>query len=135
MSVDSIMTREVVTVPPDAALMDIRRLLHERGFRHLLVTEPDDTLLGVISDRDVLRAISPFLDTYGEEHRDVKTLSRPASEIMRTDPITVVPSTGIEDAAQLLLDNNISSLPVVDGDALVGIVTTKDLLEHYTNER
>lgn len=128
------MTHDVVTVTPDATLMDVRRLLHERGFRHLLVTEEDDTLVGVISDRDMLKAISPFLDTYSEEHRDVKTLSRPASDIMRTNPVTVGPDTAIEDAARLLLDNKISSLPVVEGEALVGIVTTKDLLQYYTHE-
>jgi acetoin utilization protein AcuB len=131
MTVDTIMSRDVVTVRPDAALMEIRGLLHERGFNHLLVTEPDDTLCGVISDRDVLKAVSPFLDTYSEEHRDVKTLSKPASEIMQPEPITVAPETEIKKAAEILLDNRVSSLPVVEGDELVGIVTGKDLLEYY----
>ena len=134
MTVDSIMSRDVVTVTPDSALMEIRSLLHERGFRHLIVVEADDTLCGVISDRDVLRALSPFLDTLSEEHRDIKTLGQPASQIMRTNPMTVEPTTPIEKAARILLDNNISSLPVVEDDTLVGIVTTKDLLQHYTNE-
>jgi acetoin utilization protein AcuB len=131
MTVDTIMSRDVVTVRPDAALMEIRGLLHERGFNHLLVTEPDDTLCGVISDRDVLKAVSPFLDTYSEEHRDVKTLSKPASEIMQAEPITVAPETDIKKAAEILLENRVSSLPVVEGDELVGIVTGKDLLEYY----
>ena len=131
MTVDTIMSRDVVTVRPDAALMEIRGLLHERGFNHLLVTEPDDTLCGVISDRDVLKAVSTFLDTYSEEHRDVKTLSKPASEIMQPEPITVAPETEIKKAAEILLDNRVSSLPVVEGDELVGIVTGKDLLEYY----
>jgi acetoin utilization protein AcuB len=135
MTVDAIMSRDLVTVMPDTALMEIRSLFHERGFRHLLVVEPDDTLCGVISDRDVLRALSPFLDTYSEEHRDVKTLSQPASEIMRHDPITVGPDTAIGEAARFLLNNSISSLPVVEGTALVGIVTTRDLLQHYADER
>jgi acetoin utilization protein AcuB len=134
MTIDSIMSRDVVTVPPDAALMEIRSLLQEYGFRHLLVVEADDTLCGVISNRDVLQALSPFLDTVSEEHRDVKTLSKPASEIMRSDPLTIEPGTPIKEAAQLLLNHSISSLPVVQENALVGIVTTKDLLEHYTNE-
>lgn len=133
MTVESIMSRDVVTVTPDTALMEIRRLLHEEGFHHLVVTESDNRLCGVISDRDMLQALSPFLDTYSEEHRDVKTLSRPASDIMRADPITIAPDTPIEEAAERLLEDQISSLPVVDGDMLVGIVTTKDLLEHYTN--
>jgi len=131
MTVESIMSREVVTVRPDAALMEIRGLLHEKGFNHLLVTEEDDTLCGVISDRDVLKSVSPFLDTYSEEHRDVKTLSRPASEIMQADPITVTPDTSIKEASQTLLDNRVSSLPVVEGTELVGIVTGKDLLQSY----
>jgi len=131
MNVDSVMSRDVVTVRPDAALMEIRGLLHEKGFNHLLVTEEDDTLCGVISDRDVLKSVSPFLDTYSEEHRDVKTLSRPASEIMQADPITVTPDTSIKDASQTLLENRVSSLPVVEGTELVGIVTGKDLLQSY----
>jgi len=134
MTVETIMSRDVVTVRPDAALMEIRGLLHERGFNHLLVIEEDDTLCGVISDRDVLQAISPFLDTYSEEHRDVKTLSQPASEIMQPDPLTVTPDTTIKEASQMLLDNRVSSLPVVEGDELVGIVTGKDMLEYYISD-
>lgn len=133
MTVDGIMSREVVTVSPDAALMDIRKRLEEGRFRHMVVVE-DEKLCGVISDRDVLKAISPFLDTYSEEHRDVKTLSQPASEIMESDPITVTPDTSIEDASRTLLDNRVGSLPVVEGDDLVGIVTGKDMLEHYISE-
>ena len=134
MTVDTIMSRDVVTVRPDAALMEIRGLLHEKGFNHLLVTEEDDTLCGVISDRDVLKAISPFLDTYSEEHRDVKTLSQPASEIMQSEPITVAPDTTIKEASMMLLDNRVSSLPVVEGTELVGIVTGKDMLEYYISK-
>lgn len=130
MTVDGIMSREVVTVSPDTALMDIRKRLQEGGFHHMLVVEKDE-LRGVISDRDVLQAISPFLDTYTEEHRDVQTLAQPASEVMRTELITVTPDTDVEDAATKLLDHNISSLPVVDEEELTGIVTTKDLLHHY----
>jgi acetoin utilization protein AcuB len=133
MTVDSIMSREVVTVSPDAALVDIRKRLQEGGVNHMVVVE-DGTLRGVISDRDVLEAISPFLDTYSDGHRDVKTLSQPASEIMQADPITATPDTPIEEASRTLLDNRVSSLPVVEGDELMGIVTGKDMLEYYVSE-
>ncbi|MEF8816855.1 MAG: CBS domain-containing protein [Salinibacter sp.] len=126
------MSCDVVTVTPDAALVDIRKRLQEGGFNHMLVIE-DGTLCGVISDRDVLKAISPFLDTYSEKHRDVKTLSQPASEIMQDDPITVTPDTAIEEASRMLLDHRVSSLPVVEGSDLVGIVTGKDMLEYYVS--
>lgn len=134
MTIETIMSCDVITVTPDTTLTEIRSLLHEKGFNHLLVVEPDDTLCGVISDRDVLKAVSPFLDTYSEEHRDVKTLSQPASEIMESDPITVGPDTEIKKASEVLLENRVSSLPVVQREGLEGIVTGKDLLQYYITD-
>jgi len=125
------MTREVVTVQGDTALTDLRALLHDRGLRHLLVVEGGD-LVGVISDRDVLQALSLFLNTISEKRRDVQALAQPAAEIMRRDPATVTADTGIEEAFQLMLDHDISSLPVVEDGEILGIVTTQDLLRHYT---
>lgn len=131
MTVEHIMSREVVTVAPDKALMEIREQFHLGGFHHLLVVD-DDELVGVISDRDVLQALSPFLNTLSEEHRDVRTLSRSAREIMRADPITVRADTSITEAAATLLDNAISCLPVLsESGALEGIVTSKDILQHF----
>jgi acetoin utilization protein AcuB len=132
-TINDIMSRDVVCVSPDTALMDIRRHLHERGFHHLLVRD-DERLVGVISDRDVLQAISPFLNTYSESARDVRSLERPASDIMRTDPVTVAPDTPIPEAAVTLLEHSISCLPVLSGTDLVGIVTTKDLLRHFAGQ-
>ena len=134
MTIDAIMSRDVVTVGPNESLMTIRQLLHQRGFHHLVVVE-DDQLIGVISDRDVLRTISPFLDTLTEEQRDVRTLSRQAREIMHTPAVTARADTSVEDAASMLLDHNISCLPVVDdGGQLEGIITSKDVLRHYIEQ-
>ena len=130
MTVDALMSRDVVTVSPDTVLMDIRKMLHERGFHHLLVVE-GDALAGIISDRDVLRELSPFLDTPSESARDVRSLGRPAAEIMHANPMTVAPDTPAPDAATRLLKHSVSALPVVDDGALVGIVTTRDLLRYY----
>lgn len=131
MNVDAIMSRDLVTVEPDEALMEIRKLFHQGNFHHLLVVENNE-LVGVISDRDVLQALSPFLDTLSEEQRDVRTLSRSAREIMRSDPVTAHPDTDIKEAAALLLDHSISCLPVVtEAGQLEGIVTSKDILYHF----
>ncbi len=134
MNVDAIMSRDVETVAPDVTLMEIQEVLRKRGFRHLLVVE-DGALVGVISDRDVLRVISPFLDTLSESARDVKTLMRPASDVMRSDPVSASPDTSVEDAASTLLEHTISCLPVIGDDAQIqGIVTTKDLLRSLINQ-
>lgn len=133
MTVDAVMSRDLEAVTPDTALMEIQERLHRRGFRHLLVIE-DGRLVGVISDRDVLQAVSPFLDTLVEEPRDVKTLTRPARTVMRADPITVRPETRVDEAARLLLDHAISCLPVVAGDdEVIGIITSKDVLQHFVD--
>ena len=134
MTVDSIMSRDVEVVAPDVTLMEIQEVLRKRGFRHLLVVE-DGALVGVISDRDVLRVISPFLDTLSESARDVKTLMRPASDVMRSDPVSASPDTSVEDAASMLLEHTISCLPVIGDDAQIqGIVTSKDLLRCLRNQ-
>ncbi|PEN13268.1 CBS domain-containing protein [Longibacter salinarum] len=130
MTIADIMSRDPECVAPDTSLMEIRQLLHHRGFHHLLVVE-DEKLVGVISDRDVLRTISPFLDTRSETPRDVRTLAKQASDLMRDDPVQVTPDMTVQDAASLLLDHSISCLPVVADGAVVGIVTTKDMLEYY----
>lgn len=131
MTIDAIMSRDVVTVGPQESLMTIHQLLHQRGFHHLLVVE-DDRLMGVISDRDVLRSISPFLDTRSEEQRDVRTLSREAQEIMHKPAVTAQTDTTVEEAAAMLLDHKISCLPVMGDDGEIeGIITSKDVLQHY----
>jgi acetoin utilization protein AcuB len=130
MTIADIMSRDPECVAPDTSLMEIRHLLDQRGFHHLLVVE-DGSLVGVISDRDVLRTLSPFLDTRSETPRDVRTLAEQASDLMRADPVTAAPGMTVREAATLLLDHAISSLPVVDDGTLVGIVTTKDMLEYY----
>lgn len=134
MTVDSIMSREVLTVSPDAGLKKVRSLLHEEGFHHILVVDASDALCGMISDREVLRALAPFLGTSGGGGADGDALSQPASEVMQSEPVTLHLDTTIETAARRLLDHDVSALPVVDEDKLVGLVTTEDLLHHYTNE-
>lgn len=133
MTIADIMSHDPECVSPDTSLMEIRQLLHQRGFHHLLVVD-DGTLVGVISDRDVLRTVSPFLDTRSETPRDVRTLAKRARDLMRGDPVTVTPDTSAKEAAATLLDRSISCLPVVADGTLQGIVTTKDLLAYFAKE-
>lgn len=131
MKIDEIMTKEVVTVDMDTTLKTIYEIFEKKKFHHLLVIE-DDKLWGVISDRDVLKAVSPFLNTLAEQDRDLSTLKRRAHQIMTRKPITIKKETSSEDAVSLLLRENISCLPVVSSDDKIeGIVTWKDLLRAY----
>ncbi len=127
-TVATIMSRDVVTVSPNEYLLTLRTMLNQKGIHHLLVVE-NDRLVGVISDRDVLHALSPFLETMHEQPRDVHTLEIHAHEIMSRNPLTVSPDTTIAKATALLLSNNISSLPILEDDTIVGIITSRDILQ------
>lgn len=128
MTVADRMTPAPVTVAPDAGLIEIRALFRTHGFRHVPVVA-DGRLVGVVSDRDVLAALSPFLDTPAETHRDVDTLAASAADLMTPDPRTVATSAPLADAARLMVEAGVSSVLVVDGEALVGIVTALDVLQ------
>lgn len=135
MQVNDVMSRDVTTVGPDEALINLSALLRRGRFHHLLVTERD-RLVGVISDRDVLRATSPFLDTHSESWRDASTLTRAAQEIMTREVVTVQASTPVEEAARLMLERGVSCLPVVDDRGRArGIVTSKDVLKYVSGLR
>ncbi len=134
MKVSSIMTRGVVTVDMDDSLQTIREILNSFEFHHVPVVD-GQKLIGIISDRDLLSELSPFLDTPSQEHRDFALLKKRAHQIMSRILITVNAGTSIEIASNLLLENNISCLPVVSSkDNVKGIVTWKDILRFYMKQ-
>lgn len=131
MNIDSIMTTRVATVEMDDTLRTINAIFCSARFHHLLVVE-DDKLVGIISDRDLHKAISPFFDTAAERPQDVARWSRKAHQIMTRELITTSPNTAIKNAVELLLQKNVSCLPVLSSEGqLAGIVTWKDLIRAY----
>ena len=131
MTIGSIMTTSVVTVEMDDSLNTIREIFDILKFHHLLVVE-NRKLFGVISDRDLLKALSPFLGTPSERPRDIATLNKRAHQILSRRPIAVDRETSIEEAAHILLEKKVSCLPVISpqGD-IEGIVTWKDIFRAY----
>lgn len=130
MPVADIMTRKLITVSPELSIGEIRFMFHQFQIHHLLVVE-DGKLVGLISDRDVLRNISPFVDTTAEDQKDTFTLTRKAHQIMTTKLVTVESKEGIRDACNRILQSKVSLLPVVDEGKLVGVVSWRDMLRHF----
>ena len=116
--VRDVMTRQVLVIEPNAPCDTARRVMEEKRIRHLPVVG-GGRLLGMVSDRDVRSAAAGT--------------STPVSKIMTRDPMTVSSATRVEHAARRMLDGRFGSLPVVDGDALVGIVTYTDLLRAFVD--
>lgn len=129
MLVSDVMTRGVVSVGLDDTLKSVSELFASHHFHHALVLDEERHLVGVVSDRDILRALSPFVAKLSERSIDAQTLGRPVHQLMKRHPVTISPHETIESAAATMLRKVVSCLPVVDvyGNIL-GIVTSRDLL-------
>jgi len=129
MTLDKIMTAKVVTVAMDDRLEVVKEIFDTMNFHHLLVVDEHEKLSGVLSDRDLLRALSPYVGSAVETARDLATLNKRVHQIMTRHPLTLRPHSSVQEAAGLLLRNRISCVPIVDGDFKpVGIVSWRDLL-------
>jgi acetoin utilization protein AcuB len=100
-------------------------------FHHLIVVD-GAKIVGLITDRDFLKAISPYVDTMSETNRDRATLEKRAHQIMSHYPVTVQKSCQIQTAAKLMLDRRVSCLPVTMPDGIIaGVVTWKDVFKAF----
>ena len=128
MTVGTIMTRKVVTALPDDTLADVKRIFETRGFHYLIVVD-HQRVMGLVSDRDLLRSLSPFIGRRIEREQDASSLHRKVHQIMTRRVTTCTEATSIADAGKLMLERGLSCLPVVDAEhRCVGILTTHDLL-------
>ena len=122
------MTKPVVTVTLDDTLRLVKHTFDNAKFHHLLVVE-EGKLYGVISDRDLLKSISPFIGTVQETVHDKFTLNKKAHQIMTRKPITLTPSADVYEAISLFNQYSISCIPIVnEKGAPVGIVSWRDIL-------
>ena len=131
MLAEEIMTIAPAVLNPAQTVEEVHRILSIEHYHHLPVVE-DGKLVGLISDRDLSRTLSPFIGTDQERSVDRGQLSLNVADIMSTELITVELHTSIDYASILLLEHNISCLPVVDGTrCLAGLLTWKDILQFY----
>ena len=127
-TVESLMTPAPAAVGMDEPLWRVRERMEEGRFHHLLVEE-GGRLVGLVSDRDVLAALSPAADSPFASRADALTLARPVHLVMARRLVAVAPQVPVLDAARMLLDHEIHCLPVVDGGGrCVGILTATDVL-------
>lgn len=126
--VKSIMTTTVVSVSADASLREVDLIFKSKQFRHLLVLS-GKKVFGILSDRDLFKALSPYLGTLSEMPRDTAILNKKVHQIMTRTPVTISAEASVQEAAQQLLAKNLSCLPVVSADEeVVGILSWKDLM-------
>lgn len=109
------MTRPPITITGGTTVQQALKIVSELNLCHLPVLDADDALVGIVSEKELLRA-------------------NPADEvgnIMTQELITVTEYTAMEEAARIMADHRISSLPVMRDDKLVGIITEADLFQVF----
>ena len=123
MLVSEVMVRPVQTCGLDASVADVARCMVEEEHGALAVTL-HDYLIGIISERDIVRAVA--------EGRDADTTQ--ASEFMTRDPDSMEPDVDVTDAAEWMLAAGYRHLPVAEAGRLQGMVSMKDIMWAITGE-
>jgi acetoin utilization protein AcuB len=133
MSLKGVMTTRLVSVEIDDPLAVVKQIFDSVKFHHLIVVDSNKKLCGVISDRDLLRALSPYIGTLSENARDTATLHKRVHQIMSRQPVTLPPEATVADAVKVFLEHRVSCIPVVGpGFKAVGIVSWRDVLKSIT---
>jgi CBS domain-containing protein len=115
-TVAELMTTALFWIEPTTTVAEAATVMGERRIGSALVMQ-DERLLGIFTERDIVRALGQHFDAAGH----------PVSEWMTADPLTVPPTTPAEEALGTMLSRGFRHLPVLDGDQVVGIVSMRDL--------
>ena len=143
MRVADVMTRDVLMVAPETSVQDVARLLWSRGISGVPVVDAADTLVGIVSELDLLvrnanlhipqyLRVLDVMITIGNRHEFDEEMRRAlgatAADVMTAEVFTVEPQTDLADAATLMLDKDVNRLPVVEQGRLVGIISRADFV-------
>ena len=130
-----VMTTDVVVVFPDVSAREAAHLLAERGFTALPVVDTSGSLVGVISEAELLRdrlPQDPRWLVHGEPAEPRRAPADLVAQVMTKPVVTVDPNTDLAEVADLMLEHGVRSVPVVHEGHLAGIVTRRDMLRSIT---
>ncbi|MDR3211297.1 MAG: CBS domain-containing protein [Planctomycetota bacterium] len=134
--VGEIMSENPVTINFDDTVLTVKGIFSRVRFHHLPVVDEEGGLIGIISDRDFLASVSPFVGTVNEQRRDIELLRRKVGLIMTRKPSFIASDTTIAAAIRIMNSFKISCLPVVVNEnmRLLGLVTWKDIVRAFCPE-
>jgi len=121
LNVEHCMDTDLVTVGEDEPVDLVANLMVWNNIRHVLVEDADHRLVGLVSQRALLRLVGTY-------HPEQMEGPLPVSDVMTRNPVTVTPETSTVDAIDLMRRNRWSCLPVIKNDALVGVLNETQLM-------
>ncbi len=122
MKVSEIMSSTLTIVEPEATLGEAATMMGERHVGSVIVTE-EDRLVGILTERDIVRALSREHDAPG----------RPVVEWMTKGPTTTRPDAEVKEALRTMVDGGFRHLPVLDGERVVGMLSIRDVAGSMTD--
>ena len=135
MFVGKSMTKKVISIGKEADIFEAQEKMVQQNIRHLPVVENDNTLIGIVTDRDIRSALPYELfkkDDFEKEKEKISELK--VKDIMTKDPFAISPLHTIQDALLLVQEKRVGAFPVVDKQGkLKGILSVRDLLRTFTN--
>ncbi len=129
MIIERRMTRNPVTATPDMSIAEASNLMKQEKVHRLPVLDKDKKLVGILTEKDILYA-TPSPASSLSIHEMAYLLSKlTVKKLMSKNVITITKDTTVEEAARMMVDQDLSSLPVLDGDKLIGIVSKSDMFK------
>jgi len=133
MIINRVMTKNPIFIQPDMSINEVRSLMDKHKIGHLPVLDKSNGLIGIITRKDLAKA-SPSAATSLDMYEISYLLSKmTAKDVMEKKVITVGENEVVEEAARIMVDNDIGCLPVLRGKLLVGMITDTDLFHVFLN--
>jgi len=132
--VSDVMSHQIVTISEAERLSTVEDIMTLGGVRHMPVVN-SGRLVGVVSERDLLRASISTLEESGTDDRRAFLNAVEIASVMSHPPIVVGPRASVSQAARLMADHKIGCLPVIDdAEALIGMITETDVLLYFAGQ-
>ena len=122
------MTLHPLTIEPTASITEVHRYMKENNIRHLPIVDKRNRLAGLVTRETLLQAMPSSVTTLSIWEMNYALNKLKVRDVMVKDVITVEEDVSIEKAARTMAENKIGCLPVMRGEALVGIITDIDML-------
>lgn len=121
------MTPNPICGSPDLPVTEVQELMRERNFRHLPILDENQKLVGLVTQRSLLKALPSDVSGFSRFEISYILAKIKARDVMTKDVITIDENVAIEDAARIMAVEKIGCLPVCKENVMVGIITDNDL--------
>ena len=129
MIIERRMTRNPVNASPEMSVAEASALMKREKVHRLPVLDKDRKLVGIISEKDILYASPSPVSTLSIHEMAYLLSQLTVKKLMTRDVVTITKDTTVEEAARLMVDQDLSSLPVLEDGKLLGIISKSDLFK------